>query len=179
MSEAVSQSLASSRQCKRTVLMRPTLAILLLLVLNAPSRSEQRGMIINSRDAPRLPRATTGPVIGRESAALKPFACVYGASPAGIAVSAEGRVFVSFPGWGDAVKFTVGELTRDRGLVPFPKSAWSELKSVQGIFIDAHDRLWLLDNAARRLFAYDLNTDRRGEGNQIPPPGARAGRSPT
>jgi len=155
--------------------MRPLLAILLVSLLASPLRAEQRGEILTAGDARQLPRATTGPAVGHRSASLEPYASIDGPSPAGIAVSAEGRVFISFPGWGDAVQLTVGELTRDRRLIPFPKSSSSELKSVQGIFIDAKNRLWLLDNAARRLFAYDLSNDRRIKDIKFPPHALRGG----
>src|SRR4051812_31012460 len=79
-----------------------------------------------------------------------------GPMPTGVSVSAEGRIFVNFPKWGDDVRFTVGEL-RDGQVVPYPDEAWNSPKgdddagalvSVQSIVVDPADRLWILDTGS-------------------------------
>ena len=45
------------------------------------------------------------------------------AMPTGISVAENGRIFVNFPRWGDAVPFTVGEL-REGKVVPYPTLTW-------------------------------------------------------
>lgn len=76
--------------------------------------------------------------------------------PTGVSVSDTGRVFVSFPRWGDHVTFTVGEIV-DGKPVPYPNATvnhWSEgaspdrLISVQSVIVDADGHLWLLDSGA-------------------------------
>ncbi|MET0456997.1 MAG: L-dopachrome tautomerase-related protein [Mycobacterium sp.] len=76
--------------------------------------------------------------------------------PTGLAVSDTGRVFVSFPRWGDHVEFTVAEII-DGNAVPFPNAAvnqWSVgsspdlLISVQSVIIAPDGYLWLLDTGA-------------------------------
>lgn len=79
--------------------------------------------------------------------------------PTGVAVSKEGRIFVSFPYWSDDVVFTVAEIANNTE-VSYPNSAlnwrvgpssWNTtgqnetFVSVQSVVIDPHDRLWILD----------------------------------
>ena len=101
-----------------------------------------------------------------------------GTMPTGVTVSAQGRIFVNFPQWGDDAPFTVGEI-RDGRVVPFPDAAINRadrnrpgetLLSVQSVVVDAADRLWILDTAApgfappvaggAKLVAVDLATNR-------------------
>lgn len=89
---------------------------------------------------------------------LELVATLDGAMPAGVTVSQEGRIFVSFPRWGDEVPYTVGEIIDER-VIPYPNaeinSADSQLQnsllSVQSVVVDPDDRLWLLDTG-RPLF---------------------------
>ncbi|AYF97221.1 SMP-30/gluconolactonase/LRE family protein [Protaetiibacter intestinalis] len=76
--------------------------------------------------------------------------------PTGLTVSDDGRVFVSFPRWGDAVPYTVAEIVDGR-CVPYPNAeinAWVEgdgegrLVSVQSVIVDPNGDLWLLDTGA-------------------------------
>ena len=76
--------------------------------------------------------------------------------PTGLTVSDAGRIFVSFPRWGDDVLFTVAEIV-DGTAVPFPNAAvneWSaeaspdQLISVQSVIVDPNGYLWLLDTGA-------------------------------
>ena len=113
-------------------------------------------------------------------------AALPGAMPTGVAVSNAGRVFVSFPRWGDPVPFTVAEI-RDGIPVAFPGAVFNRfdrerpgetLVSVQSVVIDAKDRLWLLDTGsfnfapvlpgAAKLVAVDLATNRVAKTIRIP-----------
>lgn len=77
-----------------------------------------------------------------------------GAMPTGVTVSRSGRVFLTFPRWGDLVEANVAELTKDGKLVPFPDAAINKLDeknpagslfTVQSAVVDPLDRLWLCD----------------------------------
>jgi sugar lactone lactonase YvrE len=79
-----------------------------------------------------------------------------GSMPTGVTVSDTGRVFVSYPRWGDDVAFTVAEIV-DGDAVPFPNAEvnqWSpgtsadRLISVQSVIVDPDGYLWLLDTGA-------------------------------
>ena len=139
-----------------------------------------------------VPVVTGGPALGKRSPALETVALFPGpAQPAGIAVSAQGRIFLSFPRWADPVKNTVVEL-RDGKLIAFPDEATNafdatdlknynpaeHLISVQAIEFDGRDRLWLLDPGSfnfapslqngPKLWAYDINTGPAGQGDHFP-----------
>ena len=81
-----------------------------------------------------------------------------GAMPAGVTVSQDGRIFVTFPRWGDDVPFTVGEVVNNK-IVPYPNADINlqnsppedSLLSVQSVVVDPDNRLWLLDTG-RPLF---------------------------
>ncbi|MEV2236793.1 L-dopachrome tautomerase-related protein [Micromonospora sp. NPDC049891] len=79
-----------------------------------------------------------------------------GPMPTGVSVSHTGRIFVSFPRWGDEVPATVVEL-RDGAEVPYPDELWNRpggaddqdaFVSVQSIVVDPADRLWALDTGS-------------------------------
>ena len=75
-----------------------------------------------------------------------------GAMPAGVTVCQDGRIFVTFPRWGDDVPFTVGEVV-DNKIVAYPNADINlpnsppedSLLSVQSVVVDPDNRLWLLD----------------------------------
>jgi sugar lactone lactonase YvrE len=109
---------------------------------------------------------------------LELVAALPGAMPTGIAVSRAGRIFVSFPRWGDPVPFTVAEI-RNGIPVAYPSAIINSfdrnrpggsLVSVQSLTIDASDRLWLLDTGSfnfspvlddgAKLVAVDLASNR-------------------
>ncbi len=97
----------------------------------------------------------------------------------GLAVSQEGRIFVNFPLWSASQPFAVGELQQDGTVLPYPNevlNSWQPDKSprnhfvcVQAMFVDARNRLWILDPANPRfegvvqdgpkLFVVDLSSD--------------------
>jgi sugar lactone lactonase YvrE len=98
---------------------------------------------------PKYPMATG--VGSLETVAIFP-----NSMPTGVAVSHRGRIFVSFPRWGDPTPFTVGEI-RQGVAVPFPNAAINNFDSrapgqtfasVQSVVIDAQDRLWALDTGS-------------------------------
>ncbi len=75
----------------------------------------------------------------------------------GIAVSREGRIFVNFPRWSMDVPVSVGELTGDGTVRPYPgeeQNSWkpgadpgTHFICVQSVYVDSKDRLWVLDPA--------------------------------
>ncbi|WP_433559720.1 L-dopachrome tautomerase-related protein [Pseudonocardia xinjiangensis] len=76
--------------------------------------------------------------------------------PTGVTVTDDGRVFVSFPRWGDDVPYTVAEIV-DGKAVAYPDPAineWSEkrnadqLVSVQSVITDPVGHVWLLDTGS-------------------------------
>jgi sugar lactone lactonase YvrE len=109
------------------------------------------------------------------------------AMPAGVAVSATGRIFVSFPRCGDEVPATLTELRSGRG-EPYPDQGRNSPQrlgdsnaflSVQGVAVDAVDRLWALDNGSPlfqpsepggpKLVGIDLTNDTVGRTIPLPP----------
>ncbi len=79
-----------------------------------------------------------------------------GPMPTGVTVSANGRIFVNFPRWGDKVDYTVAEVKNGR-TVAYPNAQINRLNpskqseslvSVQSVVIDPQDRLWLLDTGS-------------------------------
>ncbi len=76
--------------------------------------------------------------------------------PTGVTVTDEGRLFVSFPRWGDDVPFTVAEVVKGEA-VPYPDRAFNEwspgatadtLVSVQSVITDPEGHVWLLDTGS-------------------------------
>ncbi|GHF53911.1 sugar lactone lactonase YvrE [Deinococcus metalli] len=76
-----------------------------------------------------------------------------GHMPVGVAVNSHGRIFVSFPRWEDPVPYSIAELRGGRE-VPYPDAEInttpipyqdSHFIGVQGLTVDARDRLWVLD----------------------------------
>src|SRR5690349_1006897 len=82
--------------------------------------------------------------------------------PTGVTVSDEGRVFASFPRWGDDVPYTVAEIV-DGTAVAYPSmqaNTWTptgpcdRLISVQSVVVDPDGYLWLLDTGAPSFAPY-------------------------
>lgn len=98
----------------------------------------------------------------------------------GVAVSADGRVFVNFPRWGGFHDLSVAEV-KPSGLTPYPDSEWNSwtvdrpdrpgerFVCVQTVVVDTDDTLWILDpasvgqagvvNGGAKLVEVDLATD--------------------
>jgi sugar lactone lactonase YvrE len=76
----------------------------------------------------------------------------------GVAVTADGRVFVNFPRWSPEVPVSVAEVLADGTLRPFPDEAWnswtpdadpsSAFVCVQSVVADGQGSLWVLDPAS-------------------------------
>ncbi len=102
--------------------------------------------------------------------------------PIGVVISKQGRIFISYPRLVDDVEFTVAELKqphqKNGNSVPYPNAEihrqdaappLERLLCVQGMTLDARDRLWLLDHAkikqnsvpigGPKLVGIDLQTD--------------------
>jgi sugar lactone lactonase YvrE len=77
----------------------------------------------------------------------------------GIAISRQGRLFVSFPRWVGNPRQSVAELMSDGSVRPYPDSEWNSWNGdtaaagnhfvcVQSVFVDDNDFLWILDPAS-------------------------------
>jgi sugar lactone lactonase YvrE len=110
---------------------------------------------------------------------LEVVATFNGPMPTGITVANNGRIFVNFPKWGDAVEYTVAEV-KDGKTVAYPNADINhyvegdnpadKLISVQSVVVDpTGNRLWILDTASiafgpvkpngGKLIAVDLSTN--------------------
>jgi len=110
---------------------------------------------------------------------LEVVATFTGPMPTGVTVANDGRIFVNFPRWGDAVEYTVAEV-KDGKTAPYPNAdinhyveggdPASKLISVQSVVVDpTGSRLWILDTASvafgpvkpggAKLIAVDLKTN--------------------
>src|SRR6218665_1801422 len=73
--------------------------------------------------------------------------------PIGVGVSSDNRLFVSFPNRGGAYQYGLTEIV-DGKAKPFPTDVWNieskqddtHFASVQDLFVDAQDNLWVLDS---------------------------------
>ncbi|HLY75729.1 MAG TPA: L-dopachrome tautomerase-related protein, partial [Planctomycetota bacterium] len=130
---------------------------------------------------PTLPTDRSGP----ES--IETVARFWEAMPTGVTVATFGRIFVSFPRWGDPVPFTVGEVKEGK-VVPFPgpeinhlipSRAGETFVSVQSVVVDAKNRLWALDTGSvefgpvlprgAKLVCIDLSTNSVTKWIHFPP----------
>jgi sugar lactone lactonase YvrE len=76
----------------------------------------------------------------------------------GVAVSASGRIFVSFPDWSDSHRWSVAELV-DGKPRPYPDETWNSKTGppsqrwvcVQSVFVDDVGALWVLDPASPKM----------------------------
>jgi hypothetical protein len=77
----------------------------------------------------------------------------------GVAVSKSGRLFACFPYWSSPHTYSVAELKPNQPPTPYPTPGWNDVAAagldpnrhfvcVQSVFIDAQDKLWILDAAA-------------------------------
>ncbi|HET7238758.1 MAG TPA: L-dopachrome tautomerase-related protein [Terrimicrobiaceae bacterium] len=107
-------------------------------------------------------------------------------TPTNVAVSHDGRLFLSFPRWSDGAPFTVAEV-REGKVVPFPNAQWNAYKpgdaekvifSAQAVVVDPINRLWALDTGSEKfgpavnspkLVGINLNTNEVERVIPIPP----------
>ena len=82
----------------------------------------------------------------------------------GVAVSADGRIFVNFPRWTEDSPVSVVEVSRDGTLKPYPDEEWNSWRNaeattrtardhfvcVQSVVADNRGNLWVLDPASPR-----------------------------
>lgn len=79
----------------------------------------------------------------------------------GVAVSPKGRIFVSFPRWLEDDTISVGEILKDGSVQSFPNQDWNQWNvqrnprerfvSVNAVFTDKQNNLWVVDTAAPRF----------------------------
>jgi len=78
----------------------------------------------------------------------------------GLAISREGRKFVTFPRWSEAVSVSVGELLPNGIIRAFPDLEWNRWYGIepqnrfvcaQSVFVDDNNYLWVLDAANPRF----------------------------
>ncbi|WP_405984115.1 SMP-30/gluconolactonase/LRE family protein [Streptomyces sp. NBC_00872] len=77
--------------------------------------------------------------------------------PTGVTVTDEGRIFVSFPRWGDDVPYTVAEVVKGQAVAYpsteinkwAPASSADSLVSVQSVITDPAGHVWLLDTGSQ------------------------------
>lgn len=70
----------------------------------------------------------------------------------GVTISMDGRMFVNYPYWSDKYKYAVVEV-KDGKKIPYPDEKWNSFSglpidyfiSVQSVFADKNDNLWILD----------------------------------
>jgi sugar lactone lactonase YvrE len=144
------------RRCCRSTTRRPKeprkcRAILRLLPLLFPVGLALLAPEVAAEEPRRVQLPTQAPE--RLSGTLEVVTNFNGAMPYGVTVSREGRIFVCFPRRGDEVPATVVEL-KDGRSVPYPDAEINRFNkaypsecfvSVQGILMDAKDRLWIFD----------------------------------
>ena len=102
----------------------------------------------------------------------------------GIAISKKNRIFVNFPKWSKNVPISVAEII-DGELIPYPTRKMNErenevsFKAVQSVYIDAKNRLWVLDTNNPQftgvkppgpiLYQIDLDTNKIEHTYMFPP----------
>ncbi|MFC9285121.1 L-dopachrome tautomerase-related protein [Streptomyces sp. NPDC057052] len=131
--------------------------------------------------------ARSRPPASRHDARLQTVATFQGAMPTGVTVSRTGRVFVSFPRWGDDVSFSVAEIRGGKAVAyPNPEVNRPDINrpshhflGVQSVVVDAAERLWVVDTGriewadalggGPKLVAVDLATDKVVRTIVLPP----------
>ena len=89
---------------------------------------------------------------------LEVVATFSGPMPTGVTVANNGRIFVNFPKWGDAVEYTVAEVKNGKTF-PYPNAEINrytsgddqseKLVSVQSVVVDpSGNKLWILDTGS-------------------------------
>ncbi len=103
---------------------------------------------------------TTAPIDTSAAAATLQKVASFDHQVTGVAVSEDGRIFVSFPRWFEDVPVSLAEITKDGKLHPYPDAEWNGYRSaaplppgdhfvcVQAETADGHGHLWVIDPAA-------------------------------
>jgi len=140
-----------------------------------PAKAATATAASNAKPAPQEPLAAGD----KRSDALEIVYRFTGPMPVGVAVNSTGRIFVSYPRWTDKGKWTLAEI-KDGQEIPYPRGGVYQegnqhdpvhnLVSLQGLVVDAKDRLWILDTGtvemkpvqpfSPKLIAIDTRTDR-------------------
>lgn len=134
----------------------------------APSEQQPGAQAPPAASAPQITAAKVGtdrklPTVAPQGN-LETVALFDGPMPTGVTVSQTGRVFVSFPRWGDKVDFTVAEV-KNGNSVPFPTAEFNQVPtgkldagfvSVQSVVVDPLDRLWAVDTGSIRMGPTEL-----------------------
>ena len=122
--------------------------------------------------ATRLEDRTTAPTrsVGEVETVAK-----FDTPPGHATISRGGRIFMDAGIFDPAATIRVFERQNDGKMLPFPSPEYQKkFKTIHGIYVDAHDRLWILDNGkygfarAPRLFGYDIQTGREIENYSFP-----------
>jgi sugar lactone lactonase YvrE len=154
-------------------------AALLALLLVSPTLAQHGGVVPSPRAAP-LADPGRPPAQGLEVVAT------FADTPGNVAVTPQGRVFVSMHPFGGA-KSRVVEVLPEGGVRPYPTPGWSGpvrsngvgIQSIIGIRSDAEGILWMLDMGTAnegeggtppKLVAWDTKTDRLVRVIHIPAP---------
>jgi sugar lactone lactonase YvrE len=143
-----------------------------------PTRTTPAGTRAVSPGAPVMqPAQPTRTPQEQRAGALETVATFDEAMPTGVAVSRDGRVFVSFPRGSDPLSTSVAEL-RDGVPAPYPDRRWNPPQpgdaartfvGVASVVVDAKNRLWVLDTGTvdtgpveprgAKLVGFDLTTN--------------------
>lgn len=92
----------------------------------------------------------------QHSSDLIPVATFGSSRAIGVGVSSDNRVFVSFPAPGKDDQYGLTEIIKGKA-TPFPDEEVSkQFTSVQDLFVDAADNLWVLDPRPFKLFRINL-----------------------
>lgn len=115
-------------------------------------------------DMPRLEDRTTAP--------LRPSSDVevsgrFAFPPGHVTISRDGRMFMDALTYDPQAKYRVVEV-RNGKMTPFPSiELQKQFKTIHCLFVDAHDRLWILDHGewgfarAPHLFGFDIRTGKQ------------------
>jgi sugar lactone lactonase YvrE len=93
---------------------------------------------------------------------IQPYAWFRDRRPTGVAVTRDGRAFVSFPDWEDPHDLSVARVFQGGKLAAYPDAEWntwngdpatvqSHFVCVQSVVADGHGGLWVLDAGAPKM----------------------------
>jgi sugar lactone lactonase YvrE len=137
--------------------MKPLLAFALSLL---PLFTSAEIRVVKDRG---LPVVKGGPALGKRDPKLQCVAQFEGAKPAGVALTRDGRIFLTFPRWSNVpascVEFVDDQLKPVPNLETYQTGGEIKFDSIQGIVVDASDQLWMLDAGAARLYALKISSN--------------------